>query len=94
MYTKCREHGMRVRKEDVRLVLKVYVDLYYKVKPHVNGCIDGFSRRMIWLNAYTTRSDTSNDPKMIGGYYIEEVQHLGGCPRVVRGDLGTENGHI
>ena len=23
-----------------------------------------------------------------------EVQHLGGCPRVVRGDVGTENGQI
>lgn len=30
----------------------------------------------------------------LGGYYIEAVQRLGGCPRVVRGtetDLGTEN---
>ncbi|XP_051249570.1 uncharacterized protein LOC127359638 [Dicentrarchus labrax] len=39
------------------------------------------------MNAFTT----SSDPKIIGGYYIEAVQRLGGCPRIVRGDRGTEN---
>ncbi|XP_035805796.1 uncharacterized protein LOC111571037 [Amphiprion ocellaris] len=121
MYTKCREHGLRVRKEDVRLVLKEldptgvslrqarrlrrrnyfskgpnfiwHLDSYDKLKPYgicINGSIDGFSRKIVWLNAYTTNSD----PKLIGGYYIEAVQRLGGCPRVVRGDPGTENGHV
>ncbi len=121
MYTKCRERGLRVRKEDVRMVLKEldpagvsmrrarrlrrrnyfakgpnfiwHLDSYDKLKPYgvcINGCIDGFSRKIIWLNAYTT----SSDPKLIGGYYIEVVERLGGCPRVVRGDLGTENGHV
>lgn len=121
MYAKCREYGLRVRKESVRLVLKEldprgvslrqagrlrrrnyfskgpnfiwHLDSYDKQKPYgicVNGCIDGFSRKVIWLNAYTT----SSDPKVIGGYYIEAVHRLGGCPRVVRGDLGTENGHV
>ncbi|XDV31020.1 hypothetical protein PO909_033797 [Leuciscus waleckii] len=121
MYAKCREKGLRVRKEDVRLVLKEldprgvavrrarrlrrrnyfakgpnfswHLDSYDKLKPYgicINGCIDGFSRKIIWLNAYTT----SSDPKLIGGYYIEAVERLGGCPRVVRGDLGTENGHV
>ncbi|KAK2810384.1 hypothetical protein Q5P01_000407 [Channa striata] len=121
MYVKCRKHGLRVRKDDVRLVLKEldprgvslrqarrlrrrnyfskgpnfiwHLDSYDKLKPYgicVNGCIDGFSRKIIWLNAYTTNSD----PKLIGGYYMESVQRLGGCPRVVRGDLGTENGYV
>ncbi|XP_042073225.1 uncharacterized protein LOC121813492 [Haplochromis burtoni] len=121
MYAKCREHGLRVRKEDVRLVLKEldprgvalrqavrfrrrnyfskgpnfiwHMDSYDKLKPYgicINGSIDGFSRKIIWLNAYTTNSN----PKVIGGYYIEAVQRLKGCPRVVRGDLGTENGHV
>ncbi|KAI2647351.1 Tetrathionate reductase subunit B [Labeo rohita] len=121
MYAKCREKGLRVRKEDVRMVLKEldsagvsarrarrlrrrnyfakgpnfiwHLDSYDKLKPYgvcINGCIDGFSRKIIWLNAYTT----SSDPKLIGGYYIEAVKHLGGCPRVVRGDLGTENGYV
>ncbi|XP_073798490.1 uncharacterized protein [Danio rerio] len=121
MYTKCRENGLRVRKEDVRFVLKEldpvgvsvrrarrlrrrnyfakgpnfiwHLDSYDKLKPYgvcINGCIDGFSRKIIWLNAYTT----SSDPKLIGAYYMEAVERLGGCPRVVRGDLGTENGHV
>uniref|UniRef100_A0A8C4HR76 Integrase core domain-containing protein n=1 Tax=Dicentrarchus labrax TaxID=13489 RepID=A0A8C4HR76_DICLA len=121
MYAKCRENGLRVRKEDVRLVLKEldprgvssrqagrlrrrryfsrrpnfiwHLDSYHKLKPYgicINGCIDGFSRKIVWLNAYTT----SSDPKLIGGYYMEAVQRLKGCPRVVRGDLGTENGYV
>ncbi|KAI9538512.1 hypothetical protein NQZ68_031325 [Dissostichus eleginoides] len=39
------------------------------------------------MNAFTT----SSDPKIVGGYYIEAVEKLGGCPRIVRGDKGTEN---
>ncbi|XP_019737807.1 uncharacterized protein LOC109523234 isoform X1 [Hippocampus comes] len=121
MYSKCREYGLLVRKEDVRLVLKEldprgvslrqarrlrrrnyfskgpnfiwHMDSYDKLKPFgicINGAIDGFSRKIMWLNAYTT----SSDPKLIGGYYIEVVHRLGGCPRIVRADLGTENGHV
>ncbi|XP_043976973.1 uncharacterized protein LOC122833467 [Gambusia affinis] len=121
MYAKCRQHGLRVRKEDVRLIMREldpagvssrqarrlqrrnyfskgpnfiwHIDSYDKLKPFgfcINGSIDGFSRKIIWLNAYTTNSD----PKLIGGYYSEAVKRLGGCPRVVRGDLGTENVYV
>nr|XP_033492050.1 uncharacterized protein LOC117263018 [Epinephelus lanceolatus] len=121
MFAKCREHGLRVRKEDVRLVLKEldprgvslrqarrlrrrsyfsrgpnfiwHMDSYDKLKPYgicVSGSIDGFSRKIMWLNAYTT----SSDPKLIGGYYMDIVQRLEGCPQIVRGDLGTENGQV
>lgn len=67
-----------------------HLDSYDKLKPFgicINGCIDGFSRKIIWMNAFTT----SSDPKIIGGYYINAVESLGGCPRIVRGDRGTEN---
>ncbi|XDV31298.1 hypothetical protein PO909_034017 [Leuciscus waleckii] len=70
-----------------------HFDSYDKLKPYgicINGCIDGFSRKIIWLNAYTT----SSDPKVIGGYYMETVESSGGCPRIIRGDCGTENGHV
>ncbi|KAG9267245.1 hypothetical protein AMEX_G18069, partial [Astyanax mexicanus] len=83
MYAKCRLNGYRVRKEDVRLILK-------ESRICINGCIDGFSRKLVWLNAYTT----SSDPRLVGGYYIEAVQRLGGGPAIVRGDFGTENGHV
>ena len=31
---------------------------------------------------------------VIAGYYNEAVTELLGCPRMVSGDMGTENGHI
>lgn len=70
-----------------------HIDSYDKLAPfgiYINGCIDGYSRKIIWLNVYTTNSD----PKVIGSYYIEAVERLGFCPRIIRTDAGTENGHI
>lgn len=70
-----------------------HFDSYDKLRRYglcINGCIDGFSRKIIWMNAY----NTSNNPRVIGGYYIEAVTQLGGCPRIIRSDKGTENGHV
>lgn len=118
MYAKCMEHGIRIRKEDVRIILAEldpehsqarqrrrlrrrqyfskgpnfiwHIDSYDKLKPYgicINGSIDGFSRRIIWLKA----AHTSSDPHVIGGYFVEAMQQLGGCPMLVRTDMGTEN---
>lgn len=118
MYTKCLQQGIRIRKEDVRIVLSLldpvnsqarhsrrlrrrqyfaqgpnfvwHIDSYDKIKPYgicINGCIDGFSRKIMWLKAASTNSD----PRVIGGYFVETLKHLGGCPRLVRTDMGTEN---
>ena len=70
-----------------------HVDGYDKLKPYgfcISGCIDGFSRKIIWLKVHTTNSD----PKVIAGYYVEAVASLGFAPKVVRTDMGTENHHI
>lgn len=70
-----------------------HLDSYDKLKPYgicINGCIDGFSRKLLWLKA----GKTSSDPKVIGGYFINYVETLGGCPRRIRADRGTENGHV
>ena len=67
-----------------------HIDSYDKLKYFgfcINGCIDGFSRRMIWLCAYFT----SSDPKLIGGYFIDAVKEIDCCPKLVRTDDGTEN---
>lgn len=56
----------------------------------INGCIDGFSRHIIWLKA----GSTASDPKVIAGYYLGAVKTLRGCPSRLRGDLGTENGVV
>ena len=53
-------------------------------------CIDGFSRKMIRLCAYHNNSSS----KIIGGYYISAIERDGGGPKLVRGDLGTENGYV
>lgn len=67
-----------------------HVDSYDKLKPYgiaVNGCIDGFSRHIIWMEA----SYTASDPAVIAGYYMDSVKQLGGCSMRLRCDLGTEN---
>ncbi len=70
-----------------------HVDGYNKLKPFGIGrrvCIDGFSRSMIWLEAYKT----NKDPRLIAGYFMDAVIKAGGCPARVRLDLGTENVHL
>ena len=93
MYTKCHLAGLKVKKEDLRLILLEldeegvrqrqahcltgranlskgpkhlwHHDSNDKLKPFgifINSCIDGFSHKIIWLNAY----HTSSDPKLIG----------------------------
>ena len=54
----------------------------------INGCICGFTRKIIWLNV----NQTNNHPKIIGGYFLD-VKGNGGCPLKIRTDYGTENGH-
>ena len=54
---------------------------------YIHGCVDGFSRYLIWLEA----SYTNKDPRMIAGYYISEVEKNGVCPRIIRSDRGSEN---
>ena len=69
------------------------MDCYDKLKPYgicISGCIDGFSKRIIWLKA----GNNSNDPKIIASYYMESLVSLGGCPRMIRADMGTENGIV
>ncbi|PIK49000.1 hypothetical protein BSL78_14106 [Apostichopus japonicus] len=68
-----------------------HIDSYDKLKPYgicIKGCIDGFSRKMIWLEAY----HTSNDHHLIAGYFMKAVLNESGCPRRIRADRGTENG--
>ena len=50
-----------------------HVDSYDKLKPYgicINGAVDGFSRMVIWLHAYTT----SSNPRVISAYFLDEVE--------------------
>lgn len=53
----------------------------------ISGCIDGYSRRIIFLEV----SHSNHDPHVIAGYYMNSVEQIGGCPRTVWTDCGTEN---
>ena len=64
---------------------------YDKLKPFsfpIHGAIDGFSRKILWLNI--TRSN--NSPDNIARYYLDAVNELNGCPKTLVTDMGTENG--
>ena len=69
-----------------------HCDGYDKLKPFgfpIHACIDGsWSRKVLWL--YVTRSN--NWPHNIATYYLDAVEHQGGCPQKLITDLGTENG--
>ena len=70
-----------------------HIDGYDKLKPYgfcVHGAIDGYSRHILWLEV----GPSNNNPMVTVQYYLDCVRPLGGCPRVVRGDCGTENIHI
>ncbi|XP_039473093.1 uncharacterized protein LOC120441767 [Oreochromis aureus] len=68
-----------------------HVDGYDKLKPFgfaLSGCIDGFSRRMMWLVC----GASNNNPAVIAHNFINCVKSLGVIPMRLRTDLGTENG--
>lgn len=70
-----------------------HIDGYDKLKPFgfcIHGSIDGYSRRVMWLDV----GPSNNDPRIIAQYYTECVQQIGGTARVIRGDCGTENVNV
>ena len=52
----------------------------------IQGCIDGYSRKLIWLKISTT----NNDLRVIGYYYLKCIEKLGLLPTLMRTDNGTE----
>ena len=65
---------------------------YDKLKPFgfcIHGAIDGFSRRILWLDV----GSTDNNP-VICHYFVDCVRQLGGTARVIRANFGTESGDV
>ena len=56
----------------------------------VHGCVDGFSRRLLWLEV----GPINKNPEVIAKFYLDTVKQLGGVPRKIRSDDGTENSVI
>ncbi len=70
-----------------------HIDGYDKLKPFgfcVHGALDGYSRRVLWLEV----GPSNNDPRVVAQYYLDYVRRIGGTPRIVRADCGTENVHV
>ena len=67
-----------------------HADGYDKLKPYgfpIHGCVDGFSRKLLWIKV----SRTNSDPVVPAYLYIETVKKTGFCPQYVQTDCGTEN---
>lgn len=61
-----------------------------KLKPFgfgIHGCIDGFSRKIIWLTVGTT----NKDPRIVLKLYLNSVEKSSLVPSILRMDKGTEN---
>lgn len=67
-----------------------HIDGYDKLKPFgfcIHGAIDGYTRRILWLEV----GPSNNDPVVISSYYVKYVEKYGFTARVIRADMGTEN---
>ena len=102
------DHGLLINRETVRKALKLlkrriyrakgpifiwHIDGYDKLQPFgfsIHGGIDGFSRKILWLEV----GHTNKNPKVIAHYFVNCVQQVGGLPRIVRADAGTENVNV
>ena len=70
-----------------------HMDGWDKLKPFgfaVHGSIDGYSRKILWLEV----CNSNNDPRIIKKYYLDYVRQVGGTSRIIRADRGTENGNV
>ena len=56
----------------------------------VHDCLDGFSRKLIWLRA----GWSNRNPDVIAHYYSDAISELGGAPNIMKGDDGTEHALI
>ena len=67
-----------------------HIDGYDKLKDFgfpIHGCIDGYSRKVLWLEL----SRTNNNPAVIAAFYLDCLKELGGCPVILSTDPGSEN---
>lgn len=67
-----------------------HIDGYDKLKPYgfpIHGCIDGFSRKLIWLELVTS----NNNPYIVANLYVKAIRKLNLVPTRVRADHGNEN---
>ena len=60
-----------------------HIDGHDKLKPFgfsLHGCIDGFSRRLIWLEV----SSSNKKQEIIGKFYLDAVRQLQSIPKKLK----------
>jgi len=70
-----------------------HIDGYDKLKPYgipIHGAIDGFSRKILWLEI----CGSNKDPRVVCHFFARYIQSLNGVPIKVVADRGTENVNI
>ena len=67
--------------------------LHHMVILRTRNKITDFLMILAWASPFNAYN-SSSDPRLVGGYYINTVEQQGGCPRIIRGDCGTENVHV
>ena len=53
----------------------------------IQGGVDGFSRKLLWLKVATT----NNDPLVIATFYLQHIKTYKVVPNLIRMDRGSEN---
>ena len=67
-----------------------HIDGHDKLKPYrfsIHGCIDGYSRTLIWLEV----GPTNKNLEVVAKYYLDSIRQVGGIPRKIGSDDGREN---
>ena len=67
-----------------------HIDGYDKLKPFgfaIHGGIDGYSRKILWLDV----AESNNDPCIVAHYFVKYINENMVVPRVIRADRGSEN---
>ncbi|KAK6178305.1 hypothetical protein SNE40_010196 [Patella caerulea] len=70
-----------------------HIDGWDKLKQFgfgIHGCIDGYSRKILWLEV----ASTNKDPFVICSYFARCIKEINGIPLKIRADRGTENVHV
>ncbi|OWF41011.1 uncharacterized protein LOC110463046 [Mizuhopecten yessoensis] len=68
----------------------IHIDGWDKLKPYgisIHAAIDGFSRRLVWLEACSSNRKT----EYIAHFYMNYVREINGVPFIIYADKGTEN---
>ena len=67
-----------------------HIDGYDKRKPYgfaLHGCIDGYSRKIIWLKVLSINSN----PKVIADVFVKHISNVMIVRQIIRYDRGSEN---